>query len=215
MRAINTAAMAALLCGLTSADFLADRVLQAIPTPPPAPAYTSTTKALKYYGDDIKITYRSNLGCGACITGGYIYCVLGKEGDDYSNVTLTQNCCQNSTASACPQLSNSNYTCSNKYTDKMLAKNVCPYQSSKCGGKGSTFRFSTWGDSTKVNFNATLSNGDSCSYILNTQCGVPAFQVGDTTGVQIETIDYTDDEATRRRVLLGEEEEEDFDLFDE
>jgi len=97
----------------------------------------------------------------------------------------------------------------------MLAKNVCPYQSSKCGGKGTTFRFSTWGDSTKTSLTTTLSNGDSCSFVVNTQCGVPAFQVGDTTGLQIETVDYTDDEAVRRRVLTGQEEEQDFDMFDE
>lgn len=103
MRTI-TAAIAALAFGLATAnDFLGERNLQSIPPPapppsPPAVTYTSTTKALKYYGDDIKVAYRATLGCGACITGGYTYCVLGKQGDDYSSKTVTQTCCANTTA---------------------------------------------------------------------------------------------------------------------
>lgn len=93
MKIISTTTIAALLCGIASADFLGERILQSIPPPPPpvpaTPTHQSTTRALKYYGDDVKLTYRSSLGCGACITGGYTYCVQGKEGDDYSNVTLT------------------------------------------------------------------------------------------------------------------------------
>lgn len=80
------------------------RVLQAAPTPsPPAPppvVYSAPTKALKYYGDDIKITYSASLGCGACITGGYIFCFTGKEGDDFSGKTVTKTCCDK--ASNCP-----------------------------------------------------------------------------------------------------------------
>jgi hypothetical protein len=197
----------ALVCGLASGEFLNERNLQAIPPPPPppppVPQYTSTTRALKYYGDDIKITWRATLGCGACITGGYTYCFMGQEGQDYSNVALTQTCCVNSTTAGCSVINNPAYTCSNKYSDKMLAKNICPYQSSKCGGKGQAFRFNTWGDSTKNALSLALSNGDTCSLIINTQCGVPAFTVGDTTGFQIESIDYNDDEATRRRRVLG------------
>jgi hypothetical protein len=46
----------AVLCGLVSAadSFLGERDLQALP---PTPTTTSTTRSLKYYGDDVKIPY--------------------------------------------------------------------------------------------------------------------------------------------------------------
>ena len=71
----------ALVClgTVSSQEFLRD--LQSVPAPA---TYVAPSKALRYYGDDLKIAYTSTLGCGACITGSYIYCILGKEGADYS-----------------------------------------------------------------------------------------------------------------------------------
>lgn len=94
----------------------------------------------------------------------------------------------------------------------MLAKEICPYSSTKCGGKGQEFRFSTWGDSTKNALSVALSNGDSCAFTVNTQCGVPAFAVGDTTGFMIESVDYTDDEGSRRLLHAADE---DVDVYDD
>ncbi len=104
-----------------------------VPATPPTPAYTSTTKALKYYGDDIRITWAATLGCGACINGGYTYCVQGKEGDDFTGKTVTQTCCRDSTSANCPQVSNTTWTCSNIFSDRMTAKGLCPYKSTSCG----------------------------------------------------------------------------------
>ena len=100
---------AALFLGLGSVKANDDtRDLQALPlatlTPatPPPPTYTSTTKGLKYYGDDVKITWAATLGCGACINGGFTYCIQGKEGDDFTGKAITQTCCKDATAANCP-----------------------------------------------------------------------------------------------------------------
>lgn len=93
---VRVSVTVALLMGLVTIKANDEmRDLQSIPltalTPavPPTPAYTSTTKALRYYGDDFKITWAATLGCGACINGGYTYCVQGKEGDDFTGKTVT------------------------------------------------------------------------------------------------------------------------------
>lgn len=36
----------------------------------------------KKYDDDLKIDFKANLGCGACIRGGFVYCIPGPEGSD-------------------------------------------------------------------------------------------------------------------------------------
>ncbi len=38
----------------------------------------------KSYGENVSIPYNGTLGCGACIRGGYIYCIPGAEGSDPS-----------------------------------------------------------------------------------------------------------------------------------
>lgn len=44
---------------------------------------TNATKSIpKKYDDNAKIAFKSELGCGACIRGGYIYCIPGAEGSD-------------------------------------------------------------------------------------------------------------------------------------
>jgi hypothetical protein len=127
----------ALFLGFISAQAV-DRDLQALP-PPPAPvtpARVLTSTPLRYYGEDYTIPFVSTLGCGACINGGYTYCIQGKEGDDYTGKTLTQKCCAaGSTATACPEISNPAYTCSNNYSDRTLAKSICPFRQTACGPK--------------------------------------------------------------------------------
>lgn len=104
----------------------------------------TTTKVVpKFYGDKVNITYNSTLGCGACIRGGYIYCMPGAEASDPATWgTKKAFCCQN--ASNCSYTTNSTYTCSNTYSDKTLAKAMCPFVSSRCGNS-TTFTFSQIG----------------------------------------------------------------------
>jgi len=58
-------------------------------------------KPPKFYGDDIKIDFKGQLGCGACIRGGYIFCIPGLEGSDPATWGgLTAVCCKDS--ASCP-----------------------------------------------------------------------------------------------------------------
>lgn len=90
-------------------------------------------KPPKFYGDDIKIEFKAQLGCGACIRGGYIYCIPGAEGSDPSTwaAGTTSVCCKD--AASCAQTNDSKYLCSNSYTDTTLAKAMCPFNKDRCG----------------------------------------------------------------------------------
>ena len=155
-------------------------------------SYSSTTKALKFYGDDIKIAWAASLGCGACITGGYTYCLYGKEGDDFTSKVVSETCCKDSTAANCPQLSSSLWTCSNTYADKTLAKDICPRKAGACGPKTLIpFQIEIIPKYDQT-YNATvkLLPGDTCSYQIQIYCGLPTFWMNTTTGFDIEYVDY-------------------------
>ena len=128
----------ALFLGFISAQAV-DRDLQALPPMAPlTPAVTRvlTNTPLKNYGDDYTIPFLATLGCGACINGGYTYCIQGSEGDDYTGKSLNQKCCAaGSTAATCPEISTAGWVCSNTYSDKTLAKSICPFRQTACGPK--------------------------------------------------------------------------------
>ncbi len=73
MKKLVTAALAMTAIGFTQA-LDQERDLQAI-------GRVRVTQGLTSYPDDLQITFNSNLKCGACIRGGYIYCVNGYEED--------------------------------------------------------------------------------------------------------------------------------------
>ena len=138
----------ALFLGFISAQ-AADRDLQALPPPPPPPppappapvtppppTRVLTNTPLRYYGEDYTIPFQATLGCGACINGGFTYCIQGKEGDDYTGKTLNQKCCPaGSTSATCPEIAIAGWTCSNTYSDRTLAKSICPFRQTACGPK--------------------------------------------------------------------------------
>lgn len=142
----------------------------------------------------MRIPYTQTLPCGACITGGYVYCLIGKAFDDFSNRTLTQKCCQSATNN-CPEATNATWTCSSSYPDRVLAKSICPYRSSMCGPKN-TYQYNSWGADQQNNITVNVPPGETCSYIVNTQCGVPMFQTNETAGFDIDSFEYADDEAS-------------------
>lgn len=159
----------------------------------------TTTNALanipKFFAENITLAYKDTLGCGACIRGGYIYCIPGAEGSDPSSWgTNKAVCCKNSTV--CPQLTNKNFTCSNTYTDKSLAKAMCPFRRGAGGcGSVSQFNFTNAGDSQKVNL--TIPLGETCTFQIQADCGLPTVAPNDTTGFEIEMIDFDDDDLAK------------------
>ena len=84
-----------------------------------------------------------------------------------------------------------NFNCSNSYTDAMMAKAICPFNRRSCGNN-TAFSFDTVGQ--KQSINITLNKGEACTFQVEAQCGLPAFKPNDTTGFDIETIDYDDDD---------------------
>jgi hypothetical protein len=155
---------------------------------------------LESYPDDVQIDFNANLKCGACIRGNYLYCVNGKEGD--ADLSLKpQVCCQS--AANCPQATNTAWTCSNAYSSKMLAKNLCPFNKANCG-PSNNITFAVWNMQEGVQI--SLGPGETCSYMISAECGMPAFKPNTTLGFDIETIDYTDSDignVRRRRILTS------------
>ena len=86
---------------------------------------------LRFYPDkETVIPFDANLGCGACIKGGYVYCVNGPEGSN----NLGQ-CCQS--VAQCSFATNPAWTCSNIYSNPVLSLSVCPYRNQSCGNQTS------------------------------------------------------------------------------
>ena len=106
-------------------------------------------KPPKFYGDDIKIDFKAQLGCGACIRGGYIYCIPGAEGSDPATWPAGTNsvCCKDS---SCAQAKDTKYLCSSTYSDTTLAKAMCPFKPDRCGNS-TAFAFDSVGQQQKIN----------------------------------------------------------------
>ena len=55
-----------------------------------------------------------------------------------------------------------------------------------------------------------LEPGETCSYFINAECGVPGYKPDTTLGFDIESIDYTDEDignVRRRRFLTSTDDE--------
>jgi hypothetical protein len=165
--------------------------------PPPPKNGTRPPPPPKKYEDDFKIPFKADLGCGACIRGSYTYCVPGAEGSNSTQwkAGLKPVCC--STASCKEALDKANYNCSSQYSDKMMAKALCPFNRGACG-QNTAFNFDSVGQNTKINI--TLPQGETCTFQVEAECGLPAFKPNDTTGFDIEVVDYDEDDLS----LVGE-----------
>ena len=97
----------------------------------------------------------------------------------------------------------------------MLAKNLCPFNKASCGDNAN-ITFAVWNQQQGVKIE--LEPGETCSYMVNAECGIPAYQPSTTLGFEIESIDYTDTDignVRRRRVLTStNDEEEDYEDFE-
>lgn len=71
----------------------------------------------------LNVTYASNLSCGLCTMGGFVFCVTGNDAQIYTTAP-TQYCCKNSTN--CSYVNNTAYTCTNSYADQAYSLYTCP-----------------------------------------------------------------------------------------
>lgn len=85
------------------------------------------------------------------------------------------------------------YTCSAWYTQKEYALTACPTSKAKCGSYKEV-TFDEAGNKTTLQiFN--LTEGETCSYKLNAECGSPYFKVDDfrnqdDSALQVSFIEY-------------------------
>ena len=88
-----------------------------------------STRGVPNYFEDSYITpFNDTLNCGACIRGGYIFCMPGAEGSDPKTwpAATKPRCYQTATTLAAAKLA-STWTCSNIYSDPAIAKGFCPF----------------------------------------------------------------------------------------
>lgn len=83
----------------------------------------------------------------------------------------------------------------------MMAKAICPFNKKGCGNNAA-FNFDTVGQ--KQNINITLNQGETCTFQVQADCGLPSFMPNDTTGFDIETIDYDDDDLDSAGIMASE-----------
>jgi hypothetical protein len=159
----------ALLLALATTAVEGSNFLRSLQTPPPQNGTNGTggpppppprKEIPKSYGENVTIPHNATLGCGACIRGGYIYCIPGAEGSDPTTWgTSKAVCCKDK--NNCPALSNKTFNCSSKYTNTMLAKALCPFRKNACGNN-TAFGFDTTGD--KQSINIALAEGETCTF---------------------------------------------------
>lgn len=97
------------------------------------------------------------------------------------------------------------WTCSNIFSDPVLAKGFCPFPRTKCGAS-QDFDFGEVGEKTDISINITA--GETCTYRIKADCGVPSFKPSTTDGFEIDNVDYDDDdldESSRLRILQGKD----------
>jgi hypothetical protein len=135
MKLVSVLLVAAVGTVAAENEFL--RVLQpqgALTTAPPPPTNgTRPAGPPKKYDENLKIPFKADLGCGACIRGGFVYCIPGAEGSNSTQwkAGLKSVCC--STATCKEALDTKNYNCSSQYSDPMMAKALCPFNKGSCG----------------------------------------------------------------------------------
>jgi hypothetical protein len=95
-------------------------------------------------------------------------------------------------------MKDTSFICSNKYSDKTLAKGMCPFKGSNCGGN-QAFNFDQVGQSQTLSI--SLPVGEACTFQITAGCGLPQFKPSDTTGFQIDVLDYDDDDIGAKRLL--------------
>jgi len=103
-----------LLASLVSTSAASDGFLRNLQTTNTTYNRTSSESGEKkppaYVGNNVTIPFSSNLGCGACISAGYIFCIPGQFGSNSSSWGGNKPvCCQNS---SCTQAKSTSYNCS-------------------------------------------------------------------------------------------------------
>lgn len=135
------------LATTASAEFLQGRDMQSISTTTTVNTnMTTPARGLRFYGDSPRINFASTLGCGACIRGGYSFCVptnvAGADPVTYPAGKRAQCCRDDACVTTVLRDTTARWSCSTRnFSDSTLALGMCPFESRKCGGINSTISF--------------------------------------------------------------------------
>jgi hypothetical protein len=88
------------------------------------------------------------------------------------------------------------WTCSKRnYTDPVLALGMCPFTKTRCGSANSTLNFTGSLVGQRQTLNVSLAIGETCTYRVQSNCGLPEFTpLANTTGFDIQVVDFDDDD---------------------
>jgi hypothetical protein len=90
-------------------------------------------------------------------------------------------------------MSDTAYSCSNAFADRVYAKYVCPVNTNQCGVVNTMAFPAVTASTTATRFTITnLNAGQTCWYSIKTACGAPAFKPSDVTKVEVEYLDISD-----------------------
>ena len=118
--------------------------------------------------------FASTLNCGQCIGAGNTYCIQKAENTPFNGYPAanTQTCIAAGASST--QQTDSTWSCSNAFADRVYAKYTCQYNTAQCGPQTVVNLANT--NSTQNVTVQNLQQGQTCFYTVKATCGGPAFQ---------------------------------------
>jgi len=93
------------------------------------------------------------------------------------------------------------YSCSNAFNDRVYSKYVCQVNTGACG-TSDTFTLANTNATAAVNI-TNLALGQTCFYKVQATCGGPAFKPTDATKVEIEYVEFRQDELDVNSTVTG------------
>jgi hypothetical protein len=160
--------------------------------------------------------HASTLDCQECVRSGHIYNVQTDQDTTVSGVNYSQNlkgliatggsyggeCCvdMTDTSNCGTSIASSGVLATNWATvnpasvDMDLAVARCPTKFDLCGGTKEITISNTSASTQTVTLSGSWTTNDSCSWLIKTECGAPAFTIGgDATDSEVEVyyMEYT------------------------
>lgn len=135
-----------------------------------------------------------SLNCAECIESGFVFCIQGEEAIKVvPEGSIVTTCCRDEN---CPEVSHSEWNCTNPYSDKTYSYNLCPYKTESCGFQQNFTLHEQW-DRFDVQIKP-MERGDVCVYKVKGFCGAPSFRL--TDGYQkdfsVQYLEFNDDDIT-------------------
>jgi hypothetical protein len=98
-------------------------------------------------------------------------------------------------------MTDTSYSCSNAFNDRVYSKYVCQYNTAACG---TTTSFSLPQNGSNNTINVTsLSLGQTCFYKVSAACGAITFKPTDSSKVEIEYVEFKDADLNSSDPVVG------------